>query len=98
MKRYRRLFSATLAFCRWAASAPPIRIWSTERVAPEAPACSWLGGFALAATKGAVGAVAGAGAVAAAVVVVAGCDRGAFPTFGRGSGVIWTSAPSATRL
>jgi hypothetical protein len=33
---YNRLFNASFAFCRWAASAPRIRIWSTESVAPEA--------------------------------------------------------------
>jgi hypothetical protein len=35
-ERYNRLFNSSFAFRRWAASAPPIRIWSTESVPLEA--------------------------------------------------------------
>jgi hypothetical protein len=35
-QRYNRLFNSSFAFCRCAAIAPPIRICSTESVAPDA--------------------------------------------------------------
>jgi hypothetical protein len=44
-ERYNRLFNSSFAFCRWAASAPPIRICSTESVAADAGleiGWSWL--------------------------------------------------------
>src|SRR4029077_11983388 len=80
---YNRLFNSSFVFCRWAARAPRIRICSTESVAPDAGVEIVWSWLC--------------GFTLAATKVLVGCDRGAFVTFGKRSGVICTSAPTGTR-